>query len=54
MDDLNVIVSHMLPLQRENLTRPHAGEQGELHDQLSASIEDVQHGLHIVRRQHAA
>ena len=39
MYDLDVIVSDMLPLQGENLTGSHAGEQSQPNDELFAKTE---------------
>jgi hypothetical protein len=50
MDDFNVILRGMLPLEGEDLTRPHAGEQSQSDDQLFANIEDVKNLLHLVKR----
>ncbi len=54
MDDFNVILRDMLPLQGEDLTGPHAGEQRQSDDQLFADIEDMQNLLNLFGREHAS
>ena len=43
----------MLPLQGEDLTGPHAGEQGQSDDQLFADIEDLKNLGNLLGREHA-
>jgi len=47
MDDFHVILGDILPLQGEDLTRPHAGEQSQSDDQLFADIQDLQDLLNL-------
>ena len=47
---LDVIIGDMLPLQGENLTRSHAGEQGQSNDELLAKVEDRKDLLNVLRR----
>ena len=54
MDDLDVIVGDMHPLQSEDLTGAHAREQGQANNQLLADRKNLKDLLHLFRRQNAS
>jgi len=54
LNHVYVILGDMLPLERQDFTRPHAGEEGESHDELFAKIKHIQNGLDLRRPQNPA
>ena len=53
MHDPNMIVDNVFPLQCQNFTRAHSGEQCELHDQLFAQIDGGNDRLYFLGRKHS-
>ena len=54
MQDLDVIVGDMLPLQSKDLTGAHAREQGQANDQLLADWKNLKDLLNLFGRQNAS
>ena len=53
MDDLDVILGDMLPLESEDLTGAHPREQSQANDQLLADRKNLKDLLHLFGRQNA-
>jgi hypothetical protein len=52
MDDLDVILGDMLPLESEDLTGAHPREQSQANDQLLAQGKNLKDLLHLFGRQY--